>query len=319
MLKRFFDPWLTYRVVVYLRMSSDKQNPRSPDQQLAEIRRRLKALGYNWRIVKIYRDDAISGRLIRKRVGYQEMMRDIKSGAVVADLIVVDTIERFGRVEDLPTIRKELYERQGVLVVTSDSNFADPTTPQGKALGAFEAMRASEDGCKKAHDVLRGKLDAVLLKHWPGGTPPFGLKGRSVMKIENGREKVDYCLLEPDPSTRWIMELLFELAEATAFGSTRLAKQLNANPDIPDRYKPFQPSQIDYWLDHEIYYGELVFPKHSTGIVDDVRVVEPNAEKDILRVPEFCEPLVPRARWDRVQAIRQARRQRHANARRPRA
>ena len=74
------------------------------------------------------------------------MMKEIKTHAVEADLILVDTIERFGRVDELPSIRKELYEKHGVLVLTADSSFADPTTPQGKALGAFEAMRASEDG-----------------------------------------------------------------------------------------------------------------------------------------------------------------------------
>ena len=315
MLQRFFDPWLTYRVVVYLRMSSDKQNPRSPDQQLAEIRRRLKALGYNWRIVKVYRDDAITGRLLRKRDAYQEMMRDIKSRAVVADLVLVDSIERFGRIEELPTIRNQLFERHGVLILTSDSNFADPNTPQGKALGAFEAMRACEDGRIKAHNVLRGKRDAALLKHWPGGPAPFGLRVRSVLKLVNGREIVDHSVLEPDPPTRGIIEVVFELADTTAFGSTRLARLLDANPDISDEYKPFQPSSIDYWLDHEIYYGELVFPKMATGIADDSRIVEPNAEEDILRVPDFCEGLVPRDRWDRVHAGRQARRQRLAKAR----
>ena len=42
MLKRNFDPNKPYRAVTYLRMSDEKQNPRSPDQQLAEIRRWLR-------------------------------------------------------------------------------------------------------------------------------------------------------------------------------------------------------------------------------------------------------------------------------------
>ena len=69
MLKREFDFTRRLRAVVYLRVSDDRQNPRSPDQQLAEIRRRLKASGYRWTIVKIYRDDFISGTLFRKRAG----------------------------------------------------------------------------------------------------------------------------------------------------------------------------------------------------------------------------------------------------------
>ena len=97
MLKRTFDPKLIYRVVVYLRMSTEMQNERSPQQQLREIRRQLKSLGYSWVIVKVYRDDAKSGRILRKREGYQKMMRELKSGIVAADMILVDDIERFSQ------------------------------------------------------------------------------------------------------------------------------------------------------------------------------------------------------------------------------
>lgn len=320
MLKRFFDPRLAYRVVVYLRMSTDQQNKRSPEQQLEEITRRLKALGYRWTIVKTYRDDGKSGRYLRKRTGYQAMLRDIKTGAVTVDLILVDTLERFGRVEELPSIRKELYEKHGVLVLTADTGFADPTTPQGKALGAFEAMRASEDGRIKAHNVFRGKRDAVQQGHWPGGSPPFGLMLKSVMKEVHGRQEVDYCTLVPDPETNWIVKLLLDKAYETGWGQTRLTKFLNEHPDIPAKFKPFQAPSIGYWLDNSIYSGDLVWAQNSTGIVDDTRVMEKNAEKDVIRVPNFCPPTVPRAQQEAIWAIRRARRERfvqaHARAKR---
>lgn len=314
MLKRVFNLYLPHLVVVYLRMSSDKQNPRSPDQQLEEIERRIKALGYRWIIVKVYRDDGISGRYLRKRTAYQAMLRDIKSGAVSVDLILVDTLERFGRVEDLPGIRKDLYEKHGVLVLTADSSFADPTTPQGKALGMFEAHRAHEDERIKAHNVFRGKRDSVLLKRWPGGPPPFGYKLQSLMKTVQGREEVDYCVLVPNPETRWIIEELFMQAHSTSWGTTRLSKWLNQHPDIPEKFKPFNPATVGYWLDNHIYFGEFIWAENSTGIVDDTRIVERNSEEVIIRVPEFCEPLLARDIWDRYQAIRQVRRDQHAAA-----
>lgn len=316
MLKRFFDPKLSYRAVIYCRMSSDKQNPRSPQQQVDEIKRRLHALGYRWVIVTIYTDSAVSGRFLRKRKAFQKMLRELKTGTVVADLILVDTLERLGRLDELPTIRKDLFERHGILVLTGDSSFADPNTPQGRALGMVESMRSTEDGRIKAHTVVRGKRDAAELKHWPGGPPPFGYMLQSVMISLKGREEVDHCLLVPNPATRWIIELLFELAERTSHGSTRLARALNADPNIPEEYKPFQPETISYWLDSRIYVGELVWGLNSTGIVDDTRVVERNAPEDVLRVPEFCEPLVARERWNNVRAIRQVRSERSLAARR---
>ncbi|MBL9089927.1 MAG: recombinase family protein [Planctomycetaceae bacterium] len=316
MLKRVFDPKRPYRVVLYVRMSSDKQNPRSPDQQIAEIKRRLRALGYRWVIVTIYRDDAVSGKYLRKRKGFQKMLRELKTGTVVADLILVDTLERLGRVDELPTIRKELFERHGILVLTADSNFADPNTPQGRALGMVESMRAVEDGRVKAHNVVRGKRDAAELKHWPGGPPPMGYMLKSVMTEVKGREEVDYCLLVPNPATRRIIEILFELAERTSHGSTRLARALNDDPRILAEYKPFQPESVAYWLDSRIYYGDLYWGQNATGVVDDTRVVEPNAPEEVLHVENFCEPLVTRERWNDVHAVRLVRRERALAARR---
>ena len=316
MLNNVFDPKKNYRAVIYARMSSDRQNPRSPDQQVEEILRRITNLGYTWTVGKVYRDDGISGKYVRKRPDYQNMLRELQTETISADLILVDTLERLGRVEELPTIRKELFERTGVLVLTGDSNFADPNTPQGKALGMFEAMRATEDGRIKSHNVLRGKRDAAKQKHWPGGPPPFGYMLQSVMKTVNGREEVDYCLLVPNPATRWIIELLFETAEQTSHGSTRLAKALNSDTRIPDKHKPFQPETVAYWLDSAIYFGDLIWGKNVTGIVDDTRVVEANAPEDVLHIAEYCQPLVPRERWNNVQAVRQVRRERSKAARR---
>lgn len=316
MLNNVFDPKKNYRAVIYARMSSDRQNPRSPDQQVEEIQRRIAGLGHRWNVIKVYRDDGISGKFLRKRPGFQSMLTDVRTGSMNVDLILVDTLERLGRVEELPTIRKELFERNGVLVLTGDSNFADPNTPQGKALGMFEAMRATEDGRVKAHNVLRGKRDAAKQKHWPGGPPPFGYKLQSIMKSVNGRDEVDYCLLVPNPGTRWIIELLFELAEQTSHGSTRLAKLLNDDTRIPGEHKPFRPETITYWLDSPIYYGDLIWARNTTGIVSDTRVVEANAPDDVLRVAEFCEPLVSRERWNSVQTVRQVRRERSLEARR---
>lgn len=316
MLKRHFDPKRSYRAVLYVRMSSDRQNPRSPDQQVDEIKRRLKAAGYRWPIVKIYRDDGVSGRYLRKRVDYQKMLSELKTGTVKADLILVDTLERLGRVNSLQTIRSELFDRHGILVLTADSNFADPNSPQGAALGFVEAVRATEDGRIKAHNVLRGKLDAAELKRWPGGPPPFGFKLESVMTMVRGREEVDHCLLVPDPETGWIMTRLFERAAQTSHGSTRLARALNDDPEIPEKYKPFLPETIAYWLDNPIYYGDLRWNQHSTGIVDDTRVVEANAPDQVLLVREFCRGLISRQAWEEVQTVRRVRRTRALEARR---
>jgi predicted Rdx family selenoprotein len=52
----------------------------------------------------------------------------------------------------------------------------------------------------------------------------------------------------------------------------------------------------------------LVWEQNCTGIVDDTRVIKPNRAEDVIRVPGFCEPTVPREQQEAIWSVRQARR-----------
>jgi hypothetical protein len=58
-----------------------------------------------------------------------------------------------------------------------------------------------------------------------------------------------------------------------------------------------------------------VWEEHSTEVVADRRVIERNPEDQVIRVPNFCEPLVSREDWDAVQELRRARSERARLAR----
>ncbi len=308
MLVTKFDLYIPHRVVIYLRMSQEGQNPRSPDQQEAVIRELIKRLGLPWIIVAVYRDDFISARFTRKRPSFQRMLKDLKTGVVQATLVLVDTFERLTRADNGDSIRESL-RKIGVLVLTANSNFNDPTSSSGRALSAFEALRASEDGKVKAHNVLRGKQDAVRLKQWPGGAAPFGFYLEAVFKTENGLQVIAYRIPKPNPATKWIVEEIFRLADELGYGTSRIAKALNNDSRIPEELKPFHPATIGEILDNEMHIGDYIWGKNCTGIVDEVRVVQPLPKEEWLHITEFCEPIIARERWDRVQALRQARRE----------
>ena len=91
MIKFKFDPSKPYEAVTYARMSTDAQNPCSPEQQQSEIDERLRRRKLPWTITKNYVDRGISGRYVKKRPGYQQMLRDIRSENIKPDLILVDT------------------------------------------------------------------------------------------------------------------------------------------------------------------------------------------------------------------------------------
>jgi len=307
MIEHRLDYSKPYRVVVYLRMSSDKQNPRSPEQQLTEIKRRLKALKLNWKIVAVYRDEAISGRLTQKRKDFSRMLSDIRSQKIQVDLILVDTAERFGRSDQMVEKRRELHYKHGVLVLTADSNFSDPNTPQGRALAMVDQFRSTEDGRVKAHHVNRGKRDAVSQKKWPGGAPPLGYRLQPVVRPERGRDVIEYSTLVFDAETKGIVQRIFQLADEKAWGQVRIARALNADPAVPGILKPFSDALVGYVLKNEIYCGVLVWGKYSSDVFDDTHVRKANNSSEIERVEGFCEPLVDPQVWARVNEQRSRR------------
>jgi DNA invertase Pin-like site-specific DNA recombinase len=308
MIKSTFDFNAAFDVVMYGRMSSDAQNERSPDQQFDAIEHEILKLKRPWNIVARYRDDAISGRLVKKRLGLMQLIQDIKTGKLKIRAILVHTYERFGRAEEMAAIRVELYRKHGVLILTADSGFADPTTAGGQALTFVEQMRATTVNPIKAADVFRGKKDLALQKHWPGGPPPFGYQLKYHMTEKEGKPEIDFATLEPDPRISWIIVALFTQAHAEDWGTGKLARWLNAHPDIDAKLKPFYPATVGYWIDNPIYYGELRWAKNATDVIDDVRVLQLNEIEDQIRVPDFCPPLISRELWDAVQAVRNLRR-----------
>lgn len=307
MIRDQFDFRKAYHFIRYGRMSDLKQNPTSPDQQFDTIDRTLERCQYNhWQHLQDYRDDGITGKSIRKRAGFQKMLFDIKSGVISPDLILVDDIDRFGRMEELKELRRDLYNKYGVLILDAKSNFSDPHGPQGRVYSAVEEIRATEEGRTKAHRVIRGKRDAIQRKRWGGGPPPFGYMLETKTENRNGQPN-NYSILVPNQETSWILDLAFCKADETGWGQERVTRFLNEHPDIPDKYKPFQASTVGSWFDNEIYIGVMVWPKVATDYISDCRVVEKTSEEERIRIEGYCEPIVQVEVFKRVSRVRKLR------------
>jgi hypothetical protein len=119
-------------------------------------------------------------------------------------------------------------------------------------------------------------------------------------------------MLVPDPNTAWIVQWIFELRDTRGWGGQRIAKMLNKDPRIIGMKLKFYGCTVDYILENQIYGGTLVLGANNVDIVDDVRVVRPAENpEDILVVPEFCEPLIEKERYQRVRGVTQARKNAH--------
>ncbi|QDU21816.1 recombinase zinc beta ribbon domain-containing protein [Urbifossiella limnaea] len=313
MLDRKYDPTQPYRYVRYGRMSGKSQNPKSPEQQFETIEDVRTRSRYPWVLVKTYRDDAITGRLIRRRRGLQTMLQEIELGLVRVDLIAVDTMERLGRAGEIAEIRRKLLVEHGVMVVAADNDFCDPTGVVGAAVGMVEQMRSTEHTRISRHNVLRGKKFAASLKRWPGGPPPFGYRLKSIVDDSADPPEV-YSVLEIDPPQADALRLAYHRAVDTGEGDLLLARWWNASPGIPAEFKPVSPFTMGYRLRNPISIGVLKWGVNRTGIVSDVRVVERNPDGPKV-IDDFCPPLIEREIFDRFMTVRNARRQAAASAR----
>ena len=306
MIKSTFSFDIPHRYVIYARMSDETQNARSPEQQVDTIQTQLSRCGWPWTQLALYIDRGVSGRRTHTRPQFQKMLNDIRSGRVKADVLLVDTAERFSRADEALELRREL-ERSGVIMLTADTGFSDPTTSAGQLYSMIECWRAGEENRVKSHNVLRGKRDSVRQKQWPGGPPPLGYKLKSVTETIDGVVKVLHSILIPDPETQWIVQRMFHIALTEGWGMGRIARRLNEDPSIPAKFKPFNLATVGRQLVNRIYIGEMVWERLHCDIRNDARIVERTDEADWTIVPDFCEPIIDRQSFDHVQMVRKDR------------
>jgi len=235
------------------------------------------------------------------------MLRDIRNGSIAADLILVDTMERLGRNDRMSAIRKEMRNHHGVIILTADTGFADPTTSSGRTNDMLQEWRATEENRVKAYQVSRGKLDAVRQRFWPGGPTPFGFRLESASTQSHGRRKAaESKLIVYEPEAQAI-RLLFEQALECNSGAPQLTKYLNAHPELRQLGNTFHSSTVDSWLSNPIYIGTFVYKKFSVDVVDDFVVRQRNPEDQRLYIDQFCPAIVDTVQFSDVQALRSGR------------
>ena len=306
MLKQRIDFTQTLVCVRYGRMSNEDQNKRSPDQQFDTIDDVVRRRQLTWAILQDFRDEGFKGALLKRRPQFWKMITAIRSGELNVDAILVDTLERFGRADEIASIRLELQNRYGVVVLTADTNFADPTTAEGRALSFVEQIRATAGNEVKAHDVWRGKRDAARLGKWPGGPAPFGKRlARQVTTDARGNEVVTTELVR-DSATEPIVLRALRLGLDEKWGGPRIARVLNEDPSIPAELKPFRGDTVGYWLDNPIYAGVYRWALKCTGTRNDMRIQQRNPDGPDL-IEGYCAPLITKDEWQKLQEIRRGR------------
>jgi len=125
------------------------------------------------------------------------MLRELKTGTVVAILIPVDrNWSDWRRRRRAATYRKQLFERHGILVITfADTNASQTRTPRKAKRSAPSRANAwppksrNQLTNRTARQARRRGVEALGRV----GAPFGAFKLESVMTTVRGREEVDHC------------------------------------------------------------------------------------------------------------------------------
>lgn len=277
------------RVVLYLRVSSDKQAEKDLSIPAQREAARKYCLERGWEIVAEYEDAGKSARS-DNRPQFQEMIAEAKKKPKQFDAIIVWKFSRFARNRDDSYVYKSLLAKRGIQVISINEKI-DPS-PAGKLL---EAMIESMDeffSANLASDTIRGMKANVAKGYRNGGSIAPGYKAEYVHEGKNRKTKI-----VPDPVFTPIIQRIFKMY-LEGFGMKEIAKALNAEGIKNKKGKVWATSQISYILKNETYIGNVAWNKLSNQ-----RIWRGEAYPDEqLRFEGVHEAIITKDVFERVQA-----------------
>ena len=278
----------------YGRFSTDLQNEKSPEDQLAACRRHFTGHPQVQTIEMAFIDRAMSGS-ITNRPEYQRLLgalRDRKVTVVVAEAL--DRITR--RVGDAAAFKDALEAANAKCFTISEGEI---TTLHIGLLGTMNQL-ALEETARKVKRGVWAKVSAG--KH--AGPIPYGYESDGT----KGGRKIK-------PAEAEVVCRVFKLA-LTGMSGIKIAKLFNAEGVPAPRGDRWRSSTIcgdrrsgDGILNNEIYHGWLIYNRHrykrdrQTG----KRRGHLHPESEWLRVEAPQLRIIDEEIWNKVQALQQSR------------
>lgn len=252
------------RTLIYARYSSQLQNPRSIEDQIATCRKR--AADEGWEVVETFHDRAISGAAgieDKQRPGLAAMLARLDAGDI--DQVLTESTDRLARHQGDAFAVRERIEYAGARLFTLMDGVVDDIT--GTIKGLFDARTRKDLAVR----VRRGHKGNIGVGRAASGVA-YGY--RKVAKLDEKGEAVR-GLREPDPDTSLIVQRIFR-DYADGQSARAIAAALNAEGIPSPRGKIWRASTIAGhrreslgMLSNPIYIGELHYGR--TKMVSDPR------------------------------------------------
>lgn len=286
------------RAIIYARYSSENQRQESIDAQLRACRAFADASRYQ--LVDEYCDEAQSART-DQRTAFRRLLRDLETGAVTCDVILVHKFDRLFRDFRDAGRYEYLLASLNVRVESVLEPGANDETPEGALMRPIYYGMANFYSLNLAREIQKGMLENAHQARYNGGVPPLGL-----CVDAEGRYQIDE---RAAPAVRLIFA---RYAEGRSY--REIAEELHDAGYRTRDGRPFQPTSFHAILGNVRYIGTYQFnrraPKSRTGR-RNTHKSRPAGE--IVEAPAAFPALIDAATWERVQARRARNRtQQHA-------
>ncbi len=263
----------------YIRVSDDRQDEYSPDSQLKLIQEYCDRNDYELPKEYIFYDDGISGRSVKKRKAFNDMIAYAKLKEHPFDVILVWKFSRFARNQEESIIYKALLKRNNVTVISisesvDDSPFAPLIERNIEFFDEYYSTRLSQE-VKRGMTEKAGRGEAMC-------PPAFGYDIVEKKYIPNEIEA---------PAVRQIFR---DFADGVPMRQIALA--LNSKGYKTHRGNPIEARTVRYILYNPLYVGKIRWTTDGKA-VGNRDFKNPNTRI----VDGVHEPLISTELWDEVQ------------------
>jgi DNA invertase Pin-like site-specific DNA recombinase len=289
--------------VGYARRSSanDSQETSIPDQ-IAAVESYAPQHGY--KLLRWYKDDAISGDDTENREEFKRMRDDAQDRGDF-EAILCWNQDRFGRFDQIEAgwwihpLRKA-----GVYLVTCDMGRIDWESPEGQLIYNVNQMGKHKFLKDHSANVVRGQSEAAKKGSWLGSIPyAYRLVG----------PKKDKKFVLDDPAKVAIVRRIYREWVDELRSLSEIAARLNAEGVVPPsgpRFK-WRYDSVKTILINPAYCGDVVSYRYSYGKYHQVHGAEivkggrrqRNPEKDWVIRRDRHEAIVDRDTWEKAQDL----------------
>ena len=291
---------------IYTRVSTAAQvEGYSLDAQLDALRKYAEYRELN--IAGEYCDAGKSGKSIKGRPAFRQMMDDVVSQKDEVSFVLVFKLSRFGRnAADIMRSLQTLSDFGIDLVSVNDS--IDSSTQGGRLTLAILSAVAEMERENITVQFVAGKQQKIMSGDWVGGTIPYGYRN------------IDHKLV-PDPYEAEVIRKIFELYEQEESSATSVAVALN-NSDYVRRdmqhggTKPFTYDFVARVLDNQFYCGRLFFNRRTNKKDHNGKTIKCDPES-IISVQGNHEPVISEEVWEKAHEKRMMLAEKHKRSTSP--